>query len=73
MASTKAGETARRAKVALPPALDEPMTKDQVAAALKLTKRTLDGMIAAKEFPAPDFYLERSGRYRTTTINAWIT
>jgi len=45
---------------------------EDVAAALKVSRRKLERLRAAGRFPKPDVTLGRSPRWRATTITAWL-
>jgi predicted DNA-binding transcriptional regulator AlpA len=56
----------------LPPGCDSLLSKSQVCAALGISVRTLDGMIASGAYPKPDIKLGPFPRWRVATHNAWI-
>lgn len=48
------------------------MSRADVADALRVSVRHLDGMIGANEYPQPDTYLGRAPRWDRETHNLWV-
>ncbi len=48
------------------------LCRDQVAAALAISTRTLSAMISAGEFPSHDCRVSKSPRWHVDTLNEWI-
>jgi predicted DNA-binding transcriptional regulator AlpA len=66
--------TGKRRKAApLPPGCDALLSREQVAAALGVSYRTLSGMLSAGEFPPADLKLGALPRWRVGTFNAWVS
>jgi len=57
---------------ALPDACKATLSKEQIAHALTISKRYLDQMVSAGEFPPPDFHIGSMRRWRVETYNAWV-
>jgi len=60
---------AHPSKASLIPTL---VTRDDIADALRVDKRTLDRLRSAGKLPKPDLFIFRSSRWRPETIRAWI-
>lgn len=48
------------------------MSRADVADALRVSVRHLDGMIAASEYPQPDTHFGRAPRWDRETHNRWV-
>lgn len=56
----------------LPPGTNALMGKRQVCMALDISTRTLQSMVSAGEFPAPDTRIGPHPKWRLSTVNSWI-
>jgi hypothetical protein len=55
------------------PAIAPLMTVSDVAGTLRSTRRTVERMRAAGEFPKPDLHVGRCPRWLPTTVQDWLT
>ena len=56
----------------LPTGCEAMLAKADVVAALRISVRHLDEMIAAGEYPRPDTHLGRNPRWRRETHDRWV-
>ncbi len=70
-AESKGRAPAREAEP-LPTGVDALLGKAQLCIALGTSLRKLQGMIAAGEFPQPDFRVGQNTRWTVSTFNAWV-
>ena len=62
----------KRAAPDLPASVPVVLAPEHIAEALGISIRTLRRMRANSEFPDPDLYVAGMGRWKPTTLGAWI-